>query len=243
LLVISVFAGGFYLFQGKNYQELKSNLTKYASDLLNLNDVDYTRINIKGNKYTKYEDIADIVRNAINKAEDINVNDGYILIVKRVKEEIEKLPWVEKVTVTRNLPNTLNISITEYEPFAIWQNKNNRYVINKDGKIIEIDDKRQFDNLLILTGKNANFHAKSLFNILTIDSAISRNIHYAAWVGDRRWNITFFGGVLVKLPANNVSDAWSRLIKIYNMPGSLIGLKVIDLRNSEKIYLEYSINE
>ena len=40
-------------------------------------------------------------------------------------------------------------------------------------------------------------------------------------------------------PPKGLKDAWNKLIKIYNMPGSLSGLEEIDLRIGGKIYLRY----
>ncbi len=93
--------------------------------------------------------------------------------------------------------------------------------------------------MVILSGKGANLHAQSLFNIFTIDPNLSANVYSATWIGDRRWDIRLENGLLIKLPENNLSDAWRNLIKIYHMPGSILGLKIIDLRVSDKIYLEY----
>ena len=55
-----------------------------------------------------------------------------------------------------------------------------------------------------------------MFNILVINSEISQDIYSANWVGNRRWDIRFFDGLLVKLPEIEISDAWSDLIKIYS---------------------------
>ena len=40
------------------------------------------------------------------------------------------------------------------------------------------------------------------------------------------------------MPEKNVIDAWSKLDKILSIRGSEIDLKVIDLRNDDKIFLE-----
>jgi cell division protein FtsQ len=94
--------------------------------------------------------------------------------------------------------------------------------------------------MLILSGKGANINAKSIFNIFAIDPNLSSNVYSATWISNRRWDIRFENGLLVKLPEDNISDAWKRLIKINNMPGSILGLKIIDLRLGDKVYLEYN---
>ena len=139
------------------------------------------------------------------------------------------------------MPNNLNIFIKEYEPFAIWQDENGRYLISKDGKIIAKDESDgQFDHLIILTGEDANFNVISLFNILAIDPEVSNNIYSATWIGSRRWDIRFENNLLVKLPENNIKDAWRRLVKVYKIPGFLLNLNSIDLRIDKKVYLEYN---
>jgi cell division septal protein FtsQ len=93
--------------------------------------------------------------------------------------------------------------------------------------------------MIILSGKNANQNAKSLFNILVINSEISQDIYSANWVGKRRWDIRFFDGLLVKLPEIEISDAWRDLIKIYLSSKNDKAIKSIDLRVDGKIYFQY----
>lgn len=137
------------------------------------------------------------------------------------------------------MPNSLNIEVIEYQPFALWHQGDKKYVSDKDGNIVLVHDVEEFRGLLILSGKGATNHVKSLFNIFAIDPKLSSHVYSATWVGDRRWDIRLDDGLLVKLPESNISDAWNGLLKIYNMPGSTLGLSVIDLRVEDKIYLEY----
>ena len=93
--------------------------------------------------------------------------------------------------------------------------------------------------MIILSGRGANQNAKSLFNILVINSEITQDIYSANWVGNRRWDIRFFDGLLVKLPEIEISDAWKDLIKIYSKSKNDKAIKSIDLRVGGKIYLQY----
>jgi cell division protein FtsQ len=106
-------------------------------------------------------------------------------------------------------------------------------------KLCSLSNRNKFQHMVILSGKGANNNAKSLFNIFASDPNLSANVYSATWVSNRRWDIRFDNGLLIKLPENNISEAWQRLIRIYNMPGSIVGLKNIDLRISDKTYLEY----
>ena len=220
---------------------LKNKVVNEYIDFIDLSDSSYDIIKIIGNNYTEYDDISKIIKEEIKlflgSKNDINS------AIKSAKEKIIKLPWVKNVTISRNLPSNLTVKIEEYSPFAIWHDQSDYYIINKEGFIIDNSvDPSLFPNLIILSGKEANLHVKSLFNILATDYNISGMIYSATWVGLRRWDIRFDNGLLVRLPELNISDAWKELVKIYNTPGSLLGLKAIDLRVSGKVFLKYDDN-
>jgi len=211
----------------------------YFFHYLNLDNHEFDQINISGNKRVTAEEILGIVNQSKKYITQDKSGDYQPLIQNLINEIKKQLPWVDRAVVTRSMPNILNISVTEYEPFAIWQNDGKKYLTDKDGNLIPFENSEEFDHMLILSGKSANMHAKALLNILVIDPNLSSNVYSATWVSDRRWDIRFENGLLIKLPESNISDAWQRLIKIHNMPGSILGLKIIDLRLPDKVYLEY----
>ncbi len=233
----------YFILQNKDYLLVFKN--RFINEYIEFIDEDedfYSKVIIKGNKYTDYDILSKIVRDEINNF-SANKNNYLDSIIKSIKNKIEALPWIKNVIISRNLPSDLIIKIQEYEPFAIWQNANKKYIIDKNGKIVtQVSDVAQFSDLLILSGKKANLNANSLFNILAADLDISQNIYSATWVGSRRWNMMFNNDLLVKFPEEDMQKAWKILVKIYNTPGSLIDLKAIDLRISNKIYLEYDDN-
>ncbi len=246
LLIAILIAALIYLaiFKKPQLEKVKNNLLGYGYKVMHFNNGNiYGRINISGNKYTDYEDIANFARKYLVNDKDINNK----AMIESLKNEIQTLPWVNEVVISVSLKDSLNINIKEYQPFAIWEDfssgQDKKYIVSRDGQIIAVDNTEKFGNLVILAGKNAYKNVKSLFNILAIDPDISKNVYSATWAGGRRWNIRFESGLLIKLPGgngdNDMRDAWDSLIKIYNMPGSLINLKTIDLRIAKKIYLEY----
>jgi cell division protein FtsQ len=230
----------FVFFNKSGLEQIKNRLVNYGYNLIHFGDnAYYNKINISGNQRVSNQDVMQLITKILTS--DKNNPENYQYLIEDLQKKIESLPWVDEVVVSRNLQDSLNINIKEHTPFAIWQDAGGRkYIVSKDGKILSVDNVDQFNDLIILAGIDAYKNVKSLFNILAIDPNISQHIYSATWVGNRRWDVRFESDLLVKLPANNISSAWSNLIKIYNMPGSLIGLKTIDLRIAKKIYLEYS---
>lgn len=227
------------IFKPDYLQKIYQKSSFYFFHYLNLDNHEFSKINVSGNKRVSEEKIIAIINEVKNHAAENVLNDYQPLIQSFIKEIKSQLAWVDQVMITRNMPNILNIEITEFEPFAIWQNDGKKYVTDKKGNLVSIENLDEFQHMVILSGKGANIHAQSLFNIFTIDPNLSSNVYSATWIGNRRWDIRFENGLLIKLPESNISEAWQRLIKIYNMPGSILGLKIIDLRIHDKIYLEY----
>lgn len=212
------------------YQKIYSKLR-----IKNLvNDYPY-QINISGNKRISKSRIINIIKTI--KQEDRNQQIHIQDIIDKVNN---KIPWITDIVINRNLPNILNITIKEFEPFAIWYNEKEKFIIDKDGKMIKHQEEIDLPQMIQLSGYNANIYIKSLFNLLTIEPELSKKIYSATWVGNRRWDIRFENNLIIKLPQNNLSKAWKKLIDIYSLPGAIIDLEVIDLRIDDKIFLKYN---
>jgi cell division protein FtsQ len=230
--MIVVFVG-LKIFKPVLLQKFYANSRNYFFAQLNAKYNQSLTINISGNQRVSRDEIVSVIANA-------NKNQPEFYIQNLIDEIKSNLPWVHQIKITRSLPNTLNIAIEEFVPFAIWQNEGKKYLTNRDGNLVPYEDSEEFQQMIILSGKGANNHARALFNIFAIDPNLSKNVFSATWVGDRRWDIRFENGLLIKLPETSISEAWQSLIKINDMPGSLTGLKIIDLRIPNKIYLEYN---
>jgi cell division protein FtsQ len=222
---------------------LQNKIEKKINYSLKINYQNFDEIRIAGNKQVSKAQIIAIINSVQRKYLNDDDVDFRKLTQNLIDEILSNLSWVQDVTISRSLPNILNVKIVEYEPFAIWQDGSAKYLIDKSGNKIDFQEVEGVEKMLILSGVDANLNVKSLFNILAIDEILSTRVYSATWVGRRRWDIRLDSGVLIKLPENNISSAWQKLIKIYNLPGSFENIKIIDLRVDEKVYLQYLENK
>ena len=236
------------IYNPKLSNRIKNKYTNYFYRYFKLDNFRFSSINISGNKRVSNEEVIAIIKNfEIEKGSLTNGkrdNIDLIPLMQNLIDELKsRLHWIDKVTIKRLMPDILNVEIEEYQPFAIWINDDKKFIIDKEGNSIpfldQYEQSEEFKNMIILSGKGANENAKALFNILVINSEISQDIYSANWVGNRRWDIRFFDGLLVKLPEIEISEAWSDLIKIYSTSKNDKAIKSIDLRVSGKIYLQY----
>lgn len=155
-------------------------------------------------------------------------------------DTIKQDPWIKEVTIKRVLPNTLQIIVEEYLPFAIWKNNEDVELIDEQGTTINITEreKRGYYNLLIVTGEGSKENIYSLFNMLSSNPSLFSRIKSAIRIGDRRWNFELDNNIIVKMPENDLLTAWDKLEKIISIKGSEINLKTIDLRNQDRVFLE-----
>lgn len=229
---------GFFALQILKPQFLQKSYKRFSNYFLTRLDLDnyaFLEIEVEG---VKRADKKRVVR-LVKKTKNLYKNKDSSLIEEIAKAIKEDQPWVKKVKVFRSLPNKINIAIEEYIPFAIWQKNGEKFVVDRQGNRVKIDDDAEFDYLIVLSGKGAFLHASSLFNLLATNPALSSDIYSANFVGERRWDLRFGNGLLVKLPADNLEKRWRDLDEIYRSKGALINLKIIDLRLDNKTYLEY----
>ncbi|MFZ9180974.1 MAG: cell division protein FtsQ/DivIB [Rickettsiales bacterium] len=248
LIILAVLFTLINVFKPKIIDEIKHIFFNKFINNLQLNNFNFSVVNITGIERVKKQEIIDIIKNfddgknfMINK----NLSDSQAIpLAQNLIDEIKsKILWIDKITIKRIMPDIINIQVIEYKPFAIWLDNDKKFIIDKDGNPVpfleEYETSEEFKNMIILSGKNANKNVKSLFNILSIDAELSKEIYSANWVGNRRWDIRFFDGLLVKLPEDNIAEAWENLLKLHELSNIDKSIKSIDLRVAGKIYIQY----
>jgi len=194
----------------------------------------HLKIIIKGNKRLNTIAIEGVIKDFVGNKNILDVS------LPALKDHLkQQIPWIKTATINRNIPNILYLVIEEYQPFAIWFNGIEKFVIDKDGNTIiavkNSENPQEFDNMFIVSGNGANINVKSFFNIVAINPDFSNLIYSAHWVGGRRWDIRLSDGTLIKMPENNIYQAWQDLLKIIKNKQNI---KSIDLRIENRIYIE-----
>lgn len=124
-----------------------------------------------------------------------------------VKARVEKLEWVEKVTVQRIWPSSLRIDVTRRQAFALWKQGPEAQVIGADGAQVTHAKWNDYAGLPIVVGDNAGPQASSILSLIDRQPALRARFVSATRVGDRRWDIKLKSGAIVALPAENTIAA------------------------------------
>ncbi len=154
------------------------------------------------------------------------------------KERIEDLPWVATAMVERRLPNVLLIEIAERRPLAIWQHRGRKVVIDHDGEVIAAALPERFAELPLVVGEGAPAHTAGLLNVLAREPLLQPLVVAAIRVGERRWNLRLRGDIDVRLPEEDIAEAWTELARLQREHDLLQReILAIDMRLSDRMVL------
>lgn len=189
-------------------------------------------VTVAGRGRTSVEDLRDAI--GVNRGDPI-----LFLDIEEVRQRVVALPWVEAAAVERRLPDTLHVRIAEREPFVRWQNGGRTVLIDREGVILARAAEGEFRHLRRLVGKGAPQQATALFDILQGDPELFARVSTATRVRERRWDVTFDNGVVLRLPEEGTRQAWQRFTQLQAAERLLDkDVKTIDLRVADRVILQ-----
>ena len=176
----------------------------------------------------------DYVINIINTQNHINILN---VNLHSIYNKIIQNSWVEETYVERILPDTIKIKVLEKKPIAIWQNHKGNKLITINGDVISHANVNKFKNSFpIIKGEKSKENISTILKILETNKNFAKNIWSLTFINQRRWDLHFNQGLIVRLPSQDVIKAWQKIIKLqtnYNILN--LRLTEIDLRNPEQI--------
>ena len=155
---------------------------------------------------------------------------------KDARERLSRLPWVASATVRKSYPDTLTVEITEREPFALWQNDGEVFVVDRGGEKIVLLDEHRFAKMPFVVGPGANEQAAEFLASALAEPTFAGRLRAAVLVAGRRWDIHLENGLTVKLPEKGAAPALAQLARL-DAEYKLLSrdVVVIDLRLPDRI--------
>lgn len=207
---------------GAMLQETTLKLAKFAG-------FSVENIQMSGLKYTSKLDVLKVLN--INYGDNIFAVDTESLLLA-----LKKIGWIEHITIQKKFPNTIDIIIQEYRPYALWQHKGKVVVITETGVIIPKADPKHFTDLMLVVGEKANLQCKALFSILMDYPGFKDMITSAQFMYGRRWRLYFSSNVLVDLPEDNIGDTIHMIYALHQKQKILDrDVEIVDIRVPNKV--------
>ena len=188
-----------------------------------------TRINISGRVAAHAADVEAAL--GVARGDAILAAD-----LARARANLEALGWIETATVSRRLPDTIEVRLIERRPLALWQNAGTLALISGDGSVITRERLGRYAELPLIVGLDAARHAAALLAMMATEPALRARVRAAVRVGGRRWNLRLDGGIEVRLPERAAAAAWRRLAVLEREHAILErDLTAIDLRLPDRL--------
>jgi cell division protein FtsQ len=147
------------------------------------------------------------------------------------RAKLQSMDWISAASVQRKFPNTLEISVAERIPFAIWQHGNTYTLIDRAGVAMGGLEMMAQSHLMLVTGEGANLAAEQLVNHLEANPELMKKVSAAAMVGKRRWTLYLQNGVKIALPAEGETEALKQVSDLDASQNILSkGIREIDMR-------------
>lgn len=162
-----------------------------------------TQISLTGQRRTPDEDVFDALDLA--HARTMLSFDS-----RAARARIERLPWIERATIERVVPDRLDIHVTERTPFAIWQAGARHVLIDRTGRILGPVPTGTSLDLPHFAGDGAAEEAARLWERLAQYLAVRSQLDLAERVGQRRWTLHLVNGSTILLPADDEAQALGR---------------------------------
>ncbi len=161
-----------------------------------------------------------------------------------LKYQLEQLPWVAKVQVSRLWPDTLILQVYEQQPVAYW---NQGTFISADGDLFAVRANTLTAHLPELFGpmEERNLVLQNYQQFGKLLQPLSARISMLALSARQSWQLRLDNGITLLLGREHIIEHLQRLAKIYN---NIVGSRAddidyIDLRYSNGIAVHWKAGQ
>ena len=168
----------------------------------------------------------------IEKLNFLREQNIFFLDKIKIKEIIESNNLVEKYSVLRLYPSSLNISIKKTEFLAYTKKAGDTYLLGSNGKLIKVKELKQ--NLPLIFG---DFKIKNFFELKEAMNEVNfefKDVKKLFFFKSGRWDIETNYGLLIKLPKDEVKKSLQTFLSFIEVK-DLSEIKEIDLRQHNQI--------
>tara|TARA_B100001778_G_scaffold20038_1_gene15032 strand:- start:390 stop:1082 length:693 start_codon:yes stop_codon:yes gene_type:complete len=187
------------------------------------------KININGVHYKEQINIEEELNNLKN-TNILKINKFSVL------KKLAKFDFLEGINVKKILPSSININLSTTPILGKTFLNGEEFYIGKNGKFINSNQIFKKYKTATVFGKFEVKEFLNLYNILNSQQLEIDEIDYYYYFKNRRWDLVFSNGLILKLPTKNKKDS----IKIFKElidNDKLTNTKIIDLRVSNQIIM------
>ncbi len=170
----------------------------------------------------------------LDKIKDLKFDNIFFLDAVKIKKILETNPLVEKYSVFKNYPSSININIIKTKFLAKININGDVFIIGSNGKLSE--NYLNTDKLPFIFGKsdiNNFLEFKKIFDKSKFEYKQVKNLFFFP---SKRWDIEFKNNKILKLPEKLTKEMLDDLFELMN-DNNFKNIKIIDARIKNQIIL------
>ena len=200
-------------------------------------------INNKSFSNIKFDKIENIKVTGLNQIEnsnikkkikDINLDNIFFINPDHINQIIDSNTLVEKYTVFKNYPSTIDIKIIKTNFLAQINNGGKIFIIGSNGKLS--DNNLNNHKLPFIFGKPDVNEFLSFKTILDNSKFNYENIKNFYFFPSKRWDIELKNNIIIKLPKKNMKSSLDNAFQFMNNP-DFKNINIIDARVQNQIII------
>ena len=163
--------------------------------------------------------------------ENINI---FLFDKKNISEKIYSNKIVEKLSVFKNYPSTLNIEIKKTKFLAVTKKGNNNYLIGANGNLIKVDSVNS--DLPFIFGNIETNDFLNFKEIVDNSNFKFNDIENLYYFKSNRWDVTMKNGLTLKMPPNLTLEKLNLIFEMIQR-NVFNDNKIIDYRQNNMIVI------
>ena len=174
------------------------------------------------------------IKEKLNKIYQENI---FLVDSQDIEKPLKEIDFLDKIEVKKKYPNTIIVKIYETKPLAILFRDKKKYIIDSSSSLISLKQKKNFDELPTVFGKNAENYFEDFFQRLKKNNFPEKKIRNFYYFPIGRWDLQLVNDKVIKLPSSKVDDAIIKAIELLDRK-DFEKYNTIDLRVNGKIIVE-----
>ena len=154
----------------------------------------------------------------------------------KVLEKLTKFNYIESIYVKKVIPSSININLSKTSILGKTFINGEEFYIGNNGKFINSNQILEKHKTATIFGEFEIEEFINLYNILNNQQLEINNIEKYYYFKNRRWDLVFSNGLILKLPSKNFINS----IKLYKKlldNNDLSSAEIIDLRVINQIII------
>ena len=159
----------------------------------------------------------------------------FFLKKEKILDIIDSNPIVENSFIFKNYPSNIYINIKRAKFLAITKKNGKNFYLGSNGNLIRVKEK--IKKLPFIFGNVEVSDFLKLKNIIEASGFDYTGIKNFYFFKNKRWDIETKNGLIIKLPSQNLEDAFETLLNILQNK-KFANVVKIDLRQMNQIILD-----